>query len=72
MVQKINGISVPTNDSCASDSDAAAHPKSYFERRMIELGYEPENDSSWYESHPDSKKTNNPPLFFQILFEFLF
>jgi hypothetical protein len=72
MIQKINGTSVPTNDSCASDSDAAANPKSYFECRMIELGYDPENDSSWYESHPDSKKTNNPPLFFKFCLSFIF
>jgi hypothetical protein len=63
MKKRINGTTVP-NDALPQESETPlSNPQSYFERRMLELGFDPENDTSWYESHPDEpycQKTKQP------------
>jgi hypothetical protein len=65
MEKKLNNTPVVLARDASIPINEKKEP-TYFERRMAAFGYEPENDSSWYESHPDSKKTNNPfrSLFF--------
>jgi hypothetical protein len=71
MIKKINGQEALLTKNAAEASnirettqaDAPELKLSYFEQRMLELGYDPEKDDSWYESHPDEpycKKTKHP------------